>query len=207
MAANQNPPRRITAALVDLNGTLIDADGAPCSGAVDALQRLRAAVSVLIVTNTSKQTIESILDSIRQLVPDVRREEASRARGGGQRLSGGWQQPQQRNMGLFQCQVEASRSFIPSIAQCARRYMPQVFSSLTATRKLLEDRCLRPFLLLHPDVLPDFEGLPTGGNPNCVVVGLAQEAFSWGNMNQAFRILQKGGECSVNAAVRAAGGA
>jgi hypothetical protein len=101
MAANQNPPRRITAALVDLNGTLIDADGAPCSGAVDALQRLRAAVSVLIVTNTSKQTIESILDSIRQLVPDVRREEASRARGGGQRLSGGWQQPQQRNMGSF----------------------------------------------------------------------------------------------------------
>jgi phospholysine phosphohistidine inorganic pyrophosphate phosphatase len=85
--------------------------------------------------------------------------------------------------------------------------MPQVFSSLTATRKLLEDRCLRPFLLLHPDVLPDFEGLPTGGNPNCVVVGLAQEAFSWGNMNQAFRILQKGGERSVNAAVRAAGGA
>ncbi len=37
----------------------------------------------------------------------------------------------------------------------------QVFSSLTATRRLLEERGLRPFLLLHPKALPDFEGIPT----------------------------------------------
>lgn len=47
---------------------------------------------------------------------------------------------------------------------------PQVFSSLTATRRLLEERGLRPFLLLHPKALPDFEGIPTH-NPNCGTTG------------------------------------
>ena len=42
----------------------------------------------------------------------------------------------------------------------------QVFSSLTATRKFLEEGGLRPFLLLHPQALPDFAGIPTD-NPNC----------------------------------------
>lgn len=64
----------------------------------------------------------------------------------------------------------------------------EVFSSLTATRRLLERRSLRPFLLLHPKALPDFEGIPTD-NPNCVVVGLAKEAFTYENLNRAFRIL------------------
>ena len=39
---------------------------------------------------------------------------------------------------------------------------PQVFSSLAAARRLLEEERLRPFLLLHPNALPDFEGVPTG---------------------------------------------
>jgi ribonucleotide monophosphatase NagD (HAD superfamily) len=69
---------------------------------------------------------------------------------------------------------------------------PQVFSSLTATRRLLEARRLRPFLLMHPAALPDFEGLPTA-DPNCVVVGLAKEAFSYKNMNKAFRLLLEPG--------------
>ncbi|PSC69360.1 haloacid dehalogenase-like hydrolase domain-containing 2 [Micractinium conductrix] len=64
----------------------------------------------------------------------------------------------------------------------------EVFSSLTATRRLLEARQLRPFMLLHPKALPDFEGLPTH-EPNCVVVGLAKEAFTYENLNAAARIL------------------
>jgi phospholysine phosphohistidine inorganic pyrophosphate phosphatase len=59
----------------------------------------------------------------------------------------------------------------------------QVFSSLAAARKLLIDERLRPFLLLHPNALPDFEGLPTADS-NAVVVGLAKEAFSYDNMNR-----------------------
>lgn len=48
----------------------------------------------------------------------------------------------------------------------------QVFSSLTATRRLLEERGLRPFLLLHPKALPDFEGIPTDRpNAGAAVVG------------------------------------
>ena len=46
------------------------------------------------------------------------------------------------------------------------RLLQEVFSSLTATRRLLEARQLRPFMLLHPKALPDFEGLPTH-EPNC----------------------------------------
>lgn len=44
---------------------------------------------------------------------------------------------------------------------------PQVFSSLAAARKLVADEGLRPFLLLHPKALPDFDGLPTQ-DPNAV---------------------------------------
>lgn len=64
----------------------------------------------------------------------------------------------------------------------------QVFSSLTATHRLLEQRGLRPFLLLHPRALPDFADLEQAA-PNAVVVGLAKEAFSYANMNAAFRLL------------------
>ena len=58
-----------------------------------------------------------------------------------------------------------------------------MFSSLAAARRLLEDEQLKPFLLLHPNALPEFEGLPTS-DPNAVVVGLAKEAFSYENMNR-----------------------
>lgn len=58
-----------------------------------------------------------------------------------------------------------------------------MFSSLTATASLLKERQLRPFLLLHPRALPDFEHLPQD-DPNAVVVGLAKEAFSYENMNR-----------------------
>lgn len=61
-------------------------------------------------------------------------------------------------------------------------------SSLGAAKKLLLDRSLRPFLLMHPKALPEFADIPQQ-DPNAVVVGLAMEAFSYDNMNSAFRVL------------------
>lgn len=64
----------------------------------------------------------------------------------------------------------------------------QVFSSIRAAHSVLTSQRLRPVLLLHPNALPEFDGLDTS-DPDAVVVGLAKEAFSYTNMNQAFRLL------------------
>ncbi|XP_049773955.1 phospholysine phosphohistidine inorganic pyrophosphate phosphatase-like [Schistocerca cancellata] len=53
---------------------------------------------------------------------------------------------------------------------------------------LLRKEKLRPHLLVHPDVLSEFDGL-NKEDPNCVVVGDAAENFSYENLNKAFRIL------------------
>jgi phospholysine phosphohistidine inorganic pyrophosphate phosphatase len=53
---------------------------------------------------------------------------------------------------------------------------------------LLKRENLRPHLLVHPSVLPEFEGIDQN-NPNCVVVGDAAENFTYENLNEAFRIL------------------
>jgi hypothetical protein len=64
-----------------------------------------------------------------------------------------------------------------------------VFSSLGAARQLLEQRRLRPLLLLlHPNALPDFQHLPQE-DPDAVVVGWAAEAFNFTMLNKAFRLL------------------
>ncbi|KAJ9585074.1 hypothetical protein L9F63_020582 [Diploptera punctata] len=39
-------------------------------------------------------------------------------------------------------------------------------------------------LLVHPDVLPEFEGIDQS-NPNCVVIGDAAEIFTYENLNEA----------------------
>eukprot|EP00877_Chromochloris_zofingiensis_P009864 jgi/Chrzof1/5130/Cz15g12160.t1 len=64
----------------------------------------------------------------------------------------------------------------------------EVFSSIRAAHSVLTSQRLRPVLLLHPNALPEFDGLDTS-DPDAVVVGLAKEAFSYTNMNQAFRLL------------------
>ena len=62
----------------------------------------------------------------------------------------------------------------------------EVFTSLTAARKLVEAENLRPFCLLQDDAKEDFAGLDTT-NPNAVLVGLAPDYFTYEHLNQAFR--------------------
>jgi HAD superfamily hydrolase (TIGR01458 family) len=68
--------------------------------------------------------------------------------------------------------------------------MLQVFSSLRAAKKVIQDQQLRPLLLLHPDALPEFDCVDCS-QPNAVVLGLAQQAFSYDIMNAAFRLLMQ----------------
>jgi len=64
--------------------------------------------------------------------------------------------------------------------------MPPAF----AARSLIEKENLRPHLLVHDDVLQDFEGLNTE-DPNCVVLGDAVEKFTYNNLNTVFRLVKE----------------
>ncbi|XP_063291108.1 phospholysine phosphohistidine inorganic pyrophosphate phosphatase [Pelobates fuscus] len=57
-----------------------------------------------------------------------------------------------------------------------------------AAKKLLKDRGLRPHLLVHDDLLPEFDSTDKS-DPNCVVIGDAAENFSYQNVNHAFQVL------------------
>jgi len=62
----------------------------------------------------------------------------------------------------------------------------EIFTSLTAARRLVESQNLRPFCLLQDDAKKDFAGLEVT-DPNAVVVGLAPDYFNYESLNQAFR--------------------
>ncbi|CAM9770675.1 unnamed protein product [Lampetra planeri] len=64
----------------------------------------------------------------------------------------------------------------------------EIVAPAPAARQLLQQRGLRPHLLLHRDVLPEFDGLDVS-NPNCVVLGDAAEFFTYDRLNEAFRVL------------------
>ena len=55
---------------------------------------------------------------------------------------------------------------------------------------ILKRESLRPHLLVHERVLPEFAGISTE-DLNCVVLGDAVDAFSYENMNTAFRYLEQ----------------
>jgi HAD superfamily hydrolase (TIGR01458 family) len=68
-----------------------------------------------------------------------------------------------------------------------------LFTPATAARAYLLAHGLQPWLLVHPRLEPEFDGLPAGG-PLAVVVGDAGDAFTYGTLNQAFRRLEDGAE-------------
>ncbi|XP_016112118.1 phospholysine phosphohistidine inorganic pyrophosphate phosphatase [Sinocyclocheilus grahami] len=63
-----------------------------------------------------------------------------------------------------------------------------VFSPAPALIHILKERGLRPHLLVHDDLLPEFDGVDMS-SPNCVVIGDAADNFSYQNLNEAFRVL------------------
>lgn len=71
--------------------------------------------------------------------------------------------------------------------------MPEehLFTAPLAVRRYLEANGLRPHLLVHRNLVAEYAGLPQD-EPNAVVVGYAQDDFTYRNMNEAFRLLKKG---------------
>ncbi|XP_069779924.1 haloacid dehalogenase-like hydrolase domain-containing protein 2 isoform X2 [Narcine bancroftii] len=67
----------------------------------------------------------------------------------------------------------------------------EIFTSLTAARNLVEQKRVRPLLLVDDSALEDFEGVITS-DPNAVVVGLAPQHFNYDTMNKAFRLILNG---------------
>ncbi|XP_061025772.1 haloacid dehalogenase-like hydrolase domain-containing protein 2 [Eubalaena glacialis] len=67
----------------------------------------------------------------------------------------------------------------------------EIFTSLTAARNLVEQKQVRPMLLVDDRALPDFKGIQTS-DPNAVVIGLAPDHFHYQILNQAFRLLLDG---------------
>ncbi|XP_060092179.1 haloacid dehalogenase-like hydrolase domain-containing protein 2 [Heteronotia binoei] len=67
----------------------------------------------------------------------------------------------------------------------------EIFTSLTAARNLLEEKRVRPLLLVEESALRDFRGLDTS-DPNAVVIGLAPEHFNYQTMNKVFRLILDG---------------
>lgn len=64
----------------------------------------------------------------------------------------------------------------------------EVITGALAARRLVQQRGLRPHLLVHPQLLPDFAGIATD-RPDAVVIGDAGEGFTYDALNAAMRIL------------------
>ncbi len=67
----------------------------------------------------------------------------------------------------------------------------EIFTAPRAALARIRARGLRPFLLIHPGLRPEFAGVPTEP-PDAVFVGDAGEAFTYAALNRAFRLLMDG---------------
>lgn len=67
----------------------------------------------------------------------------------------------------------------------------QIHTAPLAIRRYLERHDLRPFLLIHEDLEPEFDGLETR-SPNAVVLCDAEERLNYGNLDAAFQLLLDG---------------
>ena len=66
-----------------------------------------------------------------------------------------------------------------------------VFTVSAATKKYLQQHELRPHLLIHPNLVSEYADIDRS-DPNVVVLGDAEDAFCYQNLNQAFRLLMEG---------------
>ncbi|XP_038046813.1 phospholysine phosphohistidine inorganic pyrophosphate phosphatase-like [Patiria miniata] len=92
--------------------------------------------------------------------------------------------------------------FCTNESQCTRQYLVdklrrlgfdinlnEVFSPAPAACQLVRERKLHPYLLVHPDAVPDFSEFDLELTPDCVVIGDAAVSFTYERLNAAFRVL------------------
>ncbi|XP_071792933.1 phospholysine phosphohistidine inorganic pyrophosphate phosphatase-like [Asterias amurensis] len=92
--------------------------------------------------------------------------------------------------------------FCTNETQCTRQYLvdklvrlgfpislDEVFSPAPAACQVIKRKSLHPYLLVHPDAVPDFSEFDLTLPPDCVIIGDAADAFTYDNMNKAFQVL------------------
>lgn len=67
----------------------------------------------------------------------------------------------------------------------------EIFTAPVAVKQVCQQRGLRPYCLIHPDLKPEFEELQQQ-DPNAVVVADAAELFDYEHLNRAFSLLIQG---------------
>ncbi|PIA18890.1 hypothetical protein COEREDRAFT_38349 [Coemansia reversa NRRL 1564] len=70
----------------------------------------------------------------------------------------------------------------------------EVFSSLSAAKKMIKERNYRPMLLLEDDALEQFADVDHSEPYNAVVLGLAPSKLDYGHLNQAFQAVLEGAD-------------
>ncbi|GEP12237.1 TIGR01458 family HAD-type hydrolase [Methylobacterium gnaphalii] len=68
-----------------------------------------------------------------------------------------------------------------------------IFTPAVAARRLVMQHGLSPHLLVHPNLLEDFDEL-SADRPNALIIGDAGSGFSYHALNDAFRIIDAGAE-------------
>jgi HAD superfamily hydrolase (TIGR01458 family) len=66
-----------------------------------------------------------------------------------------------------------------------------IYTASMAVQRHLREHDLRPYLIIHPDLEPEFADF-SREDPNAVVLGDAGPAFRYENLNAAFRLLLQG---------------
>jgi len=67
----------------------------------------------------------------------------------------------------------------------------ELLTAPRAARRYLESHGLHPYLLVHPALEQEFADL-VGDAPDAVLLGDAEDGFSYANLNRAFRLLMEG---------------
>lgn len=67
----------------------------------------------------------------------------------------------------------------------------ELFTAPLVVHRHLQRHKLRPYLLVHPDLMEEFDDLPQQ-DPDAVVVGCALNHFTYANLNRAFQLLKRG---------------
>jgi HAD superfamily hydrolase (TIGR01458 family) len=67
----------------------------------------------------------------------------------------------------------------------------EIFTAPMAALAYLRQHGLRPYLLLHAAIRPEFDGLDQR-DPDCVVLGDARDDLTYANLNAAFRLCKRG---------------
>lgn len=69
--------------------------------------------------------------------------------------------------------------------------LEEIFTAPLAIRRYLQIHQLRPYLVIHPDLMPEFADFSQTA-PNAVVLGDAGHAFTYQRLNDAFQVLLTG---------------